>query len=72
LIGLLFLGTCLVATRLFHFAEANALGGLLRESLTIWNLIPPSLTGILSKRFATNRKLHRLVGVFVSGHSTLR
>ena len=35
LIGLLFLGTCLLTTHLLQFAEANALGGVLRESLTI-------------------------------------
>jgi hypothetical protein len=35
LIGSLFLGTCLLTTHLLQFAEANALGGVLRESLTI-------------------------------------
>src|ERR1700746_3760964 len=35
LIGSLFLGMCLLTTHLLQFAEANALGGLLRESLTI-------------------------------------
>jgi len=31
LIGLLFLGTCLLISHLLQFAEANALGGVLRE-----------------------------------------
>ena len=35
MIGLLFLGTCLLTTHLLEFAETNALGGVLRESLTI-------------------------------------
>jgi hypothetical protein len=51
---------------LSNFAQILATRG------TILNLIPPSLTGILGKSFATNRKLHCLVGVFVFGHSMFR
>lgn len=44
---------------------------------TIWNLIsgnlvPPSLTSILRKCFAVDRKLHCLVRVFVFGHRMFR
>jgi hypothetical protein len=35
LIGSLFLGTCLLTSHLLQFAETNALGEVVRESLTI-------------------------------------
>jgi hypothetical protein len=55
---------------LSNFAQILATRGTI-WNLISWNLIPPSLTGVLGKRFTTNRKLHCLVGVFVFGHSTI-
>jgi hypothetical protein len=56
---------------LSNFAQILATRGTILNLIS-WNLIPPSLTGILGKSFATNRKLHCLVGVFVFGHSMFR
>src|ERR1700724_356451 len=50
LIGSLFLGTCLLTSHLLQFAETNALGEVVRESLTIggggglWRAVEISLS----------------------------
>src|SRR5260370_12045551 len=51
LIGSLFLGTCLLTSHLLQFAETNALGEVVRESLTIGAWVPmwPPMKIFLSK-----------------------